>query len=473
MENTRRPSFGFAFGTFLLVMAIIVLGMLVFKLDTHSLLITSILVAGIAAVRLGYTYDNVIDFMVYGISKSLSALFIFIMIGAVVGSWITAGTVPTLIVYGLKLIGPKIFLPAGLILCSIMSVACGTSWGTVGTLGVALIGIGSSLGIPLPIVAGMVISGACFGDKMSPISDTTNLAPVSAGADIFDHIRAMMLTTIPTFIICLIIYTFIGFKYAGNAIDVENISLITNTLNSEFTINLIVLLPIVVTLVLSFMRFPALLAMTVGVITGIVVAVFVQGVPFADVLSAINYGYSNDTGVAMVDKLLNRGGIQGMMWTFSFAVIILALGGILDKTGILAAMVERLTQVVKRPASLVASTIGSAGLACMATGDSYPAIILTGNVYQGAFDKSGMSRSMLSRCCEEGATLLIPLVPWSGTAAFMGGALGVSAIQYMPYTFLCWLNPIVSIVLAYLGHCIVWKKNVPNEMAKETQTLEG
>lgn len=470
MKSARRPSFRFAVSIFTSIMAIFILGMLVFKLDTHSLLISTVLVAGIAAARLGYAYHRIIEFMVYGISKSLSALFIFIMIGAVVGSWITAGTVPTLIVYGLKLIGPEIFLPAGLILCSIMSVACGTSWGTAGTLGVALMGIGSSLGIPPPVVAGMVLSGAYFGDKMSPLSDTTNLASASSGSNLYDHIRTMALTTIPTYIICLIIYTVMGLQYGSHDIDAENIALITQTLSGQFNICPFTLLPIIVTLILSFIRVPALLAMTVGVITAILVAVFVQGMGVAEVLSAVNYGYTKETGVDLVDKLLNRGGIQGMMWTFSFALIILGLGGILEKTGILAAMVERVTQTVKRPASLIAATIGSANLTCMGTGDSYPAIVLTGTVYQDAFDKAGLSRSMLSRCCEEGATVFICLVPWSGTAAFMGGALGVPPLEYIPYAILAWLNPIVSIIFVYLGHTIVWKKDVPNETKMVTVT---
>lgn len=453
-------------GTFSVVIGLIIVGMLILKLDAHTLLLGVLLISGLSAFSLGYSYDEIMKIIVAGISRSLEALFIFLLIGAVVGAWMISGTVPTLIHYGLELINPVWFLPSGLILCSIMSIACGTSWGTVGTLGVALSGIGYSLGIPLPIVAGMVISGACFGDKMSPISETTNLAPVAAGTDIYTHIKAMALSTTPTYIICLIFFTVMGFKYGGTQPDLEYIALIQKTLNASFTITPLVLFPIVVTLTLSFMRFPALFAMIMGVLTGGLVAIFIQGVPLAETFNAINYGYSNDTGVALVNKLLNRGGIQGMMWTFSFTIIIMAVGALLDGIGILGVMVEKLTRGIRRPASLVAATIATTGATCMATGDSYTAMILSGNFFGKAYDDAGMDRSMLSRCCEEGGTLLTPLVPWSPAAAFMGGALGVSCMEYLPYTMLNWLNPLLSIGLAYMGIFIIKKKKTDIDLSR-------
>lgn len=458
MESKRTPSFSLAFGTFMLFVGILAIGMLALKLDVHGLLIIGLVIVCFATRRLGYSFDEMIQMMVNGLSRSMSALFIFIMIGAVIGSWMEAGTVPALIYYGLKLLSPKIFLPAGLIICSIMSVACGTSWGTLGTVGVALIGIGESLGMPLPLVAGMIVSGACFGDKMSPISETTNLAPISAEADLYDHIRAMMYTTIPTFIICLVAYTLLGFKYGGSSMDLSQVKIIQDTLTANFNISIIVLLPVVVTLGLSLMKYPALIAMTAGVFTGGLVAVIFQGSTLANILNVVNYGFKIDTGILLVDKLLNRGGIQGMMWTLSMSLIIIGLGGILDEAGYLPVMVEKMTKVIKKPASLVTAAIATTFGNCMATGDSYMPIILTGKLYGRAFDKAGIARSMLSRCSEEGGTLAVPIIPWSVTAGFFSGTLGVSCADYAPYALLNWINPLLSIVLAYLGIFIIYNK---------------
>lgn len=466
MTEKRLPSFNLAISVFLMFLLLIIVGMMVLQLDLHALLIIGIVIIMFASKRIGYSYEELIQFMVNGLAKSLPALFIFIMIGAVVGSWIEAGTVPALIYYGLKILSPKVFLPAGLIICSLMSVATGTSWGTVGTVGLALIGIGESLGVPLPLTAGMIVSGACFGDKMSPVSDTTNLAAMSSEADLYDHIRTMMLTTVPTYVICLVAFSIMGLKYGGNSMDVSQIQTIQSLLSTEFNINIFILLPMVVTLSMSLMKVPALVAMTAGVFTASLVSVIGQGSSLSEILSAINYGYSTETGSVIVDKLLNRGGIQSMAWTFFMSFEIIAIGGILDGAGFLPVIVERLTRVIKRPASLVTTAIGTTFANCMATGDSYMPIILSGKLFSGAFDKAGISRRMLSRCCEEGATLAVPIIPWSVTAGFFAGTMGVSAVEYIPYALLCWINPILSIVLAYLGIFIVYNKDSKSQVQK-------
>ena len=297
---------------------------------------------------------------------------------------------------------------------------------------------------------------------MSPVSDTTNLASLSAEARLYDHIGAMMYTAVPSYIIALILYTLLGFRYAGGALDTKQIATIQDTIAGEFQISVWVLLPAIILLTLSVLRVPAIPSMIAGVLTASVVSIIIQGSSITEVLNAINYGYTSETGVLAVDELLNRGGIQRMMWTFSMAFIALALGGALDELHFLEVLVEKITKRIKRAASLVTVTIISGVVANLALSTAYLSIILNGKLYLKAFEKKGMQHRMLSRCLEEGATLTTGLIPWNMAGAFMAGALGVSTFEYAPYAFLNLINPIVSIVLSYFGIFILWTKNAKN-----------
>jgi NhaC family Na+:H+ antiporter len=461
-EEVRQPSFFLALATFLCIVSILVIGIFILKVDMHVLLILGLIVTAVMAKVVGYKWKEIEAAMGKGVFKAMIGMFIFILIGMIIGSWIEAGTVPALIYYGLELLSPKWFLPAGLLICSITSLATGTSWGTAGTVGLALMGIGVGMGIPAPVIAGMILSGAYFGDKMSPVSDTTNLASLSAEARLYDHIGAMMYTAVPSYIIALILYTLLGFRYAGGALDTKQIATIQDTIAGEFQISVWVLLPAIILLTLSVLRVPAIPSMIAGVLTASVVSIIIQGSSITEVLNAINYGYTSETGVLAVDELLNRGGIQRMMWTFSMAFIALALGGALDELHFLEVLVEKITKRIKRAASLVTVTIISGVVANLALSTAYLSIILNGKLYLKAFEKKGMQHRMLSRCLEEGATLTTGLIPWNMAGAFMAGALGVSTFEYAPYAFLNLINPIVSIVLSYFGIFILWTKNAKN-----------
>jgi NhaC family Na+:H+ antiporter len=458
-EEVRQPSFRVALATFLCIVFILVIGIFILKVDMHVLLVLGLIVTAVMAKVVGYKWKEVEAAMGQGVFRAMIGMFIFVMIGMIIGSWIEAGTVPALIYYGLELLSPRWFLPAGLLICSITSLVTGTSWGTAGTVGLALMGIGVGMGIPAPVVAGMILSGAYFGDKMSPVSDTTNLASLSAEARLYDHIGAMMYTAIPSYIIALILYTLLGFRYAGGALDIKQIATIQDTIAGEFQISVWVLLPAIVLLSLSVLRVPAIPSMIAGVLTASVVSMIIQGSSITEVLYAINYGYTSETGVLAVDELLNRGGIQRMMWTFSMAFIALALGGALDELRFLAVLVEKITKRIKRAATLITVTIISGVVANLALSTAYLSIILNGKLYLKAFEKKGMQHRMLSRCLEEGATLTTGLIPWNMAGAFMAGALGVSTFEYAPYAFLNLINPIVSIVLSYFGIFILWTKN--------------
>jgi NhaC family Na+:H+ antiporter len=462
-EDVKRPSFGAALATFLSIVVILILGIFKFKVDMHVLLVLGMVVTSVVAKIVGFKWKEIEAAMGKGVFRAMIGMFIFILIGMIIGSWIESGTVPALIYYGMDLLSPKWFLPAGLLICSIASLSTGTSWGTVG---LALMGIGVGMGIPAPIVAGMVISGAFFGDKMSPVSDTTNLAAISAEAGLYENIGAMMYTTIPSFIIALIMYTFLGFKYAEGTLDTVQIATIQETIAGEFNISVWVLLPMIVLLTLSVLRVPAIPSMIAGVFTASVISLIFQGSSITEVLNAMNYGYTSDTGVLAVDTLITRGGIQSMMWTFSLAFIALALGGILDELRFLEVLVKKILSRIKRAATLITVTIISGFGANAAMGEAYLSIILNGRLYLNAFEEKGMQHRMLSRCLGEGAALTTGIIPWTTAGAFMAGALGVPTLQYAPYAFLNWINPILSIILSYLGIFILWTKATKNGQRK-------
>jgi len=452
MTNERKPSFGASLGVFLGIVGILVIGILAFKMDIHILLSLGLILSCIVGIRSGFTLDELFEGMGQSLKNAMVALLIFVLIGTIIGSWIHAGTVPALIYYGLKFLSPKFFLPAGFIVCSITAFATGTSWGTAGTVGLAMMGMGMGLGIPAPAIAGMVVAGAAFGDKMSPMSDTTILAASSAQTDMYEHIKAMSYTTIPAYIISLIIYTVLGFKYTQTAtMSSDQVVQLQSTLVDTFNLNPIVLLPIIVVLVLSFMKVPSVPALLLGTVLGTIIAIVFQGASLAEAFSALNYGYTQTSGIEIVDKLLIRGGIQNMMWTFSLAFIALCLGGVLETVGFLKVLIEKILLRVKSDAGLVLVTMISTILGCAATSEVYLSIILNGSLYTEAFEKRGLKKSLLSRILEEGSTLVGPMIPWTTCGAFMAGALGVSSLELAPFALLNWINPLISVVLAYCG----------------------
>lgn len=453
----RTPSFLVSLLVFASIVAILITGIMVFKSDIHVLLIAGLVVTSLVSMALGYTWDDLVDGMKTSVGRAMGAMMIFILIGAIIGTWITAGTVPALIFYGLKFLSPAVFLPVGLLLCSITSMCTGTSWGTAGTIGIALMGMGEGLGIPAPIVAGMVVSGAFFGDKMSPISDTTNLSAVSAGANLYDHIKAMAFTTIPSYLIALVLYTVIGLQYAGNAMNTEAINTIQTTLGANFNLNPIVIVPMIVLFALNLKKVPAVPAMIIGAATAMVVAVVFQGTSMTEILGAVNYGYGNATGEPLVDKLILRGGIQNMMWTFSLSFIALCLGGVLEKVGYLRVLIAGIVGRVKSVGGLVTTVITTCILGNASMGEIYLGIILNGTLYKDEFEKRGLKPSMLSRLLEEGGTLTGALIPWTTAGAFMATTLGVATWEFAPYAFLNVINPILSIVLSYLGVFVLYK----------------
>jgi NhaC family Na+:H+ antiporter len=457
MKSPQEPGFIQSLICFGGVIVTVIAGMLWLDINLHSLLLIALIwVAGHSAA-LGFSFQTIKSAMIAGIEKGLGAIFIFFLIGVLVAALIESGTIGGLIYYGVDLLHPSFFLPAGLVLCSLMSLATGTAWGTIATIGVVLMGLGGALGIPLPLVAGMVVSGASFGDKMSPVSDTTNLAAMSADTDLYSHIKSMMYTTVPTYIICLIAFTLVGLSYSGQTVSADELLQLKEHLSVEFLIGPLTLLPLLVLLVLSIKRAPAEVSMLASVAVAVVLAVVIQDRTPTEVLNSLNDGYSSNTGLEQLDVLLSRGGMQSMMWTMSLALLALSLGGILDRAGFVRVLMSGLLMRIKRTASLMAATIGAGIVANMSMGEGYLSIIFNAQIFKKSYEDDNLENHMLSRTLEEGATLSTSLIPWTTSGAFITGVLGMSPLEFAPWAFFNLLNPLLSIGLAYMGFGIFRK----------------
>ncbi len=457
MRDPQEPGFLQSVICFGGVIVIVIAGLLWLEISLHSLLLIALVWVAVHSAFLGFSFQAIKTAMISGIQKGLGAIFIFFLIGVLIAAFIESGTIGGLIYYGVDLLHPTIFLPAGLVLCSLMSLATGTAWGTIGTIGVVLMGLGEALGIPLPVVAGMVVSGASFGDKMSPVSDTTNLAAMSADTDLYSHIYSMLYTTVPTYVICLIIFTVVGLSYSGQTASVQELLTLKQHLAIEFAIGPLTLLPLIVLFVLSLKRTPAEISMLGSVATAVVLAVAMQDRSVSEVLNSLHSGYAADTGLERLDVLLTRGGIQSMMWTMSLALLALSLGGILDRAGFVRVLLSGLLRRIKRTASLMATTIGAGVVANMSMGEAYLSIIFGGQIFKDAYAEDNLENHMLSRCLEEGATLTTSLIPWTTSGAFITGVLAMSPLEFAPWAFFNYINPLLSIALAYMGFGIFRK----------------
>jgi len=418
----------------------------------HIPLVLAAAIAAVVGLRIGHRWSSIEAGLVAGIAIGLQAILILMVVGMLIGSWIASGIVPILIYHGLKILHPSFFLVAACVICCIVSISTGSSWTTAGTVGIALIGVGQGLGVPLPMVAGAIVSGAYFGDKLSPLSDTTNLAPAVAGSELFEHVRYMMYTTIPSLAIALAIYAVLGWFSAGReGVSQENVTIIRETLSGSFKMNPILLLPPLLVILMVALRLPALPSLLGGVLLGAILAVAVQDAGLKDVLAATQKGFEAKTGVKAVDELLTRGGMNSMMPTVSLILCALTFGGVMERTGMLSALANGILRLARGVGGLVSATVVTClGMNVLAP-DQYLSIIVPGRMYREAYQKQGLHPKLLSRTLEDAGTLSSPLVPWNTCGAFMTTTLGVSAMAYLPYAFLNLINPVVAIVIAYAG----------------------
>jgi len=414
-------------------------------------LLAAAMVASLMAVRLGFRWASIQDSFLDGIRLALGAVLILLVVGMLIGTWIASGVVPMLIVWGLKLLSPGAFLVAACAVCAVVSLVSGSSWTTAGTVGVALIGVGQGLGVPLPMVAGAIVSGAYFGDKMSPLSDTTNLAPGVAGAELFDHVRHMIWTTGPSFLIALVLYWLLGLSYGGGEASAGDIDAIIATVTQNFNLSGWLVVPPLLVLGLVIARVPALPALVIGTVFGGVAASALQGATLAEVLNISYDGFVAETGVAAVDDLLTRGGMSSMYGTVGIILCAMCFGGVMEKSGMLGRIADAILHLARSRGGLVAATLGTCTGINLVASDQYLAIVVPGRMYRTAFLRQGLHPKNLSRCLEDAGTLTSPLIPWNSCGAYMFATLGVFPLAYLPFAFLNLLNPLISALYGFTG----------------------
>lgn len=406
-------------------------------------------VAGFVALRLGYSWRDMEQGIIASLSKAMPAIMILITVGALIATWIAAGTIPMLVYYGLKLISPRLYLVTACVICSIVSISTGTSWGTVGTVGIALIGVAQGLGIPMGAAAGAVVSGAYFGDKLSPFSDTTNLAPVIARANLFDHIKWMLWTTTPAWTLGLLVYLIVGLGISADA--VVNVSTLEQGLQQAFRFNLVLLTPLAIILWFAVRKRPTLPGILLASLAATIIAVLYQGEPLKEVLEASILGYKPDTGVAELNGLLSRGGMMAMMDVTLIVFCAFGFAGIMSRSGLLDRILESLMAHIKSTFGLIASTVVTGITTALVTASSYLSIIIPGELFAEAFKSRGLAAKNLSRTTEDSGTVVVPLIPWSAAGVFMTATLGVPVLQYMPWAVMNYTGFIFALICAATG----------------------
>lgn len=446
-KEVRKASFGEAIFTFLSLTIIMFISIIKYKESPHIPMLIGVLIASLVALKIGYSWKFIENSMIKGISQAMQSIIILAIIGVLIGVWILAGVVPTMIYYGLMILRPSIFLIATVIITSITSLATGTSWGTAGTMGIALMGIASGLGIPAPITAGAVLSGAYFGDKMSPLSDTTNLAPAMAGTDVFTHIKSMFKPTIIAYVLTLIIFGILSIKYKGSSADLSNVSVIAKGLKDNFTITPVLLLAPIVVIISIAKKLPAVPGITLGIIIAAILGPIYQDINFGDILSAGLNGFVSNTGLEAVDKLLTTGGLNNMMSSISLTIIAMMFGGIAEETGILEAIVKKFLHKVKSLVGLVISTI----LTCLFTNatmpEQYISIVVPGRMFKNEYKERNLDPVLLSSTLESGGTVTSAMIPWNTCGTYMSTVLGVSTVHYLPFLVFNLLMPLVQVIV--------------------------
>ncbi|TMN21553.1 Na+/H+ antiporter NhaC [Lentibacillus cibarius] len=457
-EATKKPSFMYAFMILVMVIAIISTGMLVFGASIQIMMFTALIAVIPLITRLGYTFKEVEQSAYESMLKALQPGMIILTVGILIGAWMASGTVPSIIYYGIESISPSFFLVITLVLCSVVSLATGASWATVGTAGIAMMGVGHSLGVPVGMTAGAIVSGAFFGDKMSPLSDSTNLSAAVAGAELMDHIKHMLLTTGPAYIITAMIFTVLGLIYGGSSVSSSEVNTLTGYLAENFNLGLIPLIPPAIVITLLVMKKPPVPSIFIGALAGAAVAIAYQGVSVNQVLTTFFDGYYVESGIEMVDTLLQQGGLTSMLPLVALYLFALGLGGILYSYGVLEVILESVVSRIKSRGMLVFVSMFT-GYAMLGIGGSFSfSGVMTGTLLKPLFEKFNLRPENLSRIIEDTATQSAPLVPWTAGGLFTAAALGVSPLVYIPFSFLAIFTPMFTLFYGITGYCMKEKK---------------
>ena len=454
----KEPSFLLALTPILVMIVGLALGVGYMKLKVEPIILIAALVAGGIAWRLGYSWSELQEGVIEKISSSLPALMILWAVGLLIGSWVFSGTIPMIIYYGVDLISPQYLVLTAFVIAAIISTVTGTSWGSAGTVGVAIMGIAQGLDVNLAATAGAVVAGAYFGDKLSPLSDTTNLAPIAAGSELYEHIRHMFYTTIPATIVAIAAYLFFGSAAASSGANVsESVLALQGQLDKIFHWNIILLLPVLFVLAGSVLKWPTIPVMIIASLFSVALGVIIQGFSlkngfisvmtgFNVTMSGINMEFSKD-----ITKLLNRGGVSSVNSTTILVICAMGFAGIISKTGMLTKVLHTIMARVKSTAGVIISTIGSCLTVAFVTGSSYLSILIPGEMFKDFYKEKNLAAKNLSRTLEDSGTVIVPLIPWSAAGAYMTATLGVPTVEYLPWAILNYMGVVFAIILALTG----------------------
>ena len=448
-------------------------------------LILAAAAASVVGLRNGHSWQAIEQGISRGISVSMSSLLILLTVGALIGTWILAGIVPTMIYYGLSILAPSIFYATACLICALVSVATGSSWTTAGTIGIALVGIATAHGLNLGLAAGAIISGAYFGDKMSALSDTTNLAPAVAGTDLFTHIRHMVWTTGPSMALALVLFAAAGLV-TQTPTSTDDLAVVLTALEEQFSIGLHLLLPVVLVLILVVRRVPAFPALLIGALTGAMFAgLFQREAVLAFVNSpdlpllvalikgcwiALFDGFTLDSGNDALDALLSRGGMASMLMTIWLIMAAMMFGAVMEVTGQLEALARRILGYVQGTGSLISATLLTSFGTNVLASDQYISIVLPGRMFRAEYARRRLDARNLSRTLEDGGTITSVLVPWNTCGAYMAGTLGVATLTYAPFCFFNLINPFVSAIYGWADISIVREPTTPSPATKDSSS---
>lgn len=433
---------------------VVFMGIIVIKANSTVVLATAGAVAMGLSMLWGIAWEDLERDLMDSLRSMLPSILILLAVGMLVGSWILSGTVPVMMYYGLRVLTPSTFLVAAALICGLMSVMVGTSWGTISTVGVALMGVSVGLGIPLHYTAGAVVVGAIFGDKLSPLSDTTIMASAVSDVDIVEHIKYMLFTTLPGYVISLILYFIIGSRFGGGTIEGGNLELILTTLQGNFNLNPILLLPPVVVLFLIYKRKPTLPVFAVGITLGGILAITFQGSSILSVAGALNTGFTNSTGVDIVDTMLLRGGLRSMLGTVALLIAAGVFGSPLRTSGVIQTLLDKISNSAKDGRGMSSAIYVLHGGLFAITGSYYVTFAVLAPMVRPLYDRFGLHRKNLSRTLEDTGTAFAPIVPWSVTGAFIASTLGVETVNYIAYAPMTYIGIILGLVYAITGFTV-------------------
>jgi Na+:H+ antiporter, NhaC family len=456
-KSVYTPSKGEALALLLLIVGLISTSIIAFSAAPHIPILLSIFLLIFYGLVKKVPFHELQESMVNGAKSGLPAVFIFFLIGLLIATWMISGTIPTLIYIGFEMVTPHFFFVIVFAVTAIVGMAVGSSLTTAATLGVAFIGIATTLDISLAVTAGAIVSGAFFGDKMSPLSDTTNIASSTLKVDLFEHIRNMAWTTIPAFIISLIIYAFISPNVTTsnfNKLEAIQAGLLQTNLVHWYS-----LIPIILLIFFAVKKISSFITLSTISIFAIILSLFHQ-IPSGEELFKILFnGYVSTTGNEAIDSLLTRGGLNSMMFTISLVVLALSMGGLTFTLGIIPVLLEAMGKLLSKVGSVILATACTAIGINVFIGEQYLSILLTGEAMQPHFEKVGLANKNLSRVLEDAGTVVNPLVPWSVCGVFLTDVLGVSTLTYLPFAFFCLLSPVLTVLFGYTGKTLTYTKN--------------